>query len=243
MIELRECPFCGGPGELVERHNPMSKWKHSVDCSSPTCVANGPVEATRTDAVTAWNTRAPGSAMDGELVRKLRAKADACERVAQQMGKRAADASRRGRPDLLQDKESMEENGALYRAAADALAAQPVGGSAVGELNAQITAFEDFINHPPEYEREHRVCDYRHELWRRWEPISRRLSALAHPASAAEGWIDWKPEMLFEARLCNGSIERDELCNFNLSGEPPNGPTTIVAIRPAPALSTDGADR
>ena len=57
--ELLPCPFCGEAGELVERSNPMSKWRHSVDCAGTTCGASGPVEATKTDAIAAWNTRTP----------------------------------------------------------------------------------------------------------------------------------------------------------------------------------------
>lgn len=75
---MEPCPFCGGDGELIERHNPMSKWRHSVDCSSTTCGASGPVEATKAEAVTAWNTR-PLAARSmpsdlGRLVERLRAR-------------------------------------------------------------------------------------------------------------------------------------------------------------------------
>lgn len=55
--ELAPCPFCGSQGEVVERHNPMSKWRWSVDCRSSTCGMSGPVEATKADAIAAWNKR------------------------------------------------------------------------------------------------------------------------------------------------------------------------------------------
>lgn len=52
------CPFCGSPGELVERHNPLSKWRYSVDCTSTTCGASGPVESSAVRAWEAWSNRA-----------------------------------------------------------------------------------------------------------------------------------------------------------------------------------------
>ena len=55
--ELKACPFCRASGEVVERHNPMSKWRWSVDCNSSTCGASGPVEASRSQAIAAWNRR------------------------------------------------------------------------------------------------------------------------------------------------------------------------------------------
>ncbi len=58
MTELASCPFCGGSGEHIERHNPMSKWRHSIDCASSTCGASGPVEASKAEAVASWNARA-----------------------------------------------------------------------------------------------------------------------------------------------------------------------------------------
>lgn len=56
---LLPCPFCGCEGEVIERHNPMSKWRWSVDCGGSTCGASGPVEASKADATAAWNTRTP----------------------------------------------------------------------------------------------------------------------------------------------------------------------------------------
>lgn len=55
--ELKPCPFCGEAGRIVERHNPMSKWRFSVDCTSGICGCSGPVEATRPNAIEAWNIR------------------------------------------------------------------------------------------------------------------------------------------------------------------------------------------
>lgn len=55
------CPFCGANAYLIERHNPMSKWRWSVDCHSPTCYMSGPVAAFRQDAIAAWNHRAPAA--------------------------------------------------------------------------------------------------------------------------------------------------------------------------------------
>lgn len=52
---LLPCPFCGAGAEHIERSNPMSKWRHSVDCN--TCGASGPVEATKEQAIAAWNQR------------------------------------------------------------------------------------------------------------------------------------------------------------------------------------------
>lgn len=52
---LKPCPFCKSPAEPIERHNPMSKWRHSIDCTS--CGMSGPVEASRADAITSWNAR------------------------------------------------------------------------------------------------------------------------------------------------------------------------------------------
>lgn len=58
MTKLLRCPFCGSEAKHCERHNPMSKWRHSIDCASSTCGMSGPVEATKADAIRAWNTRA-----------------------------------------------------------------------------------------------------------------------------------------------------------------------------------------
>lgn len=55
--ELKPCPFCGGEGNVIERINPMSKWRWSVDCTTTTCGMSGPVEANKADAIAAWNTR------------------------------------------------------------------------------------------------------------------------------------------------------------------------------------------
>ena len=52
---LKPCPFCKSEAKHFERHNPMSKWRHSVDCEK--CGASGPVEATKAEAISAWNTR------------------------------------------------------------------------------------------------------------------------------------------------------------------------------------------
>lgn len=54
---LKACPFCGGGAAHIERSNPLSKWKHSVDCTSSYCGMSGPVEATKAKAIAAWNDR------------------------------------------------------------------------------------------------------------------------------------------------------------------------------------------
>lgn len=54
-MEMKPCPFCGSDAKPVERKNPMSKWKWSVDCSS--CGMSGPVEASQVAAIAAWNKR------------------------------------------------------------------------------------------------------------------------------------------------------------------------------------------
>lgn len=77
---LEPCPFCGGDGKLFERHNPMSKWRHSVDCTSTTCGASGPVEASKAEAIVAWNTRANAWAKAADRLREALRSADACLR-------------------------------------------------------------------------------------------------------------------------------------------------------------------
>lgn len=63
MSDLLPCPFCGSAAKAVERNNPMSKWRWSVDCASTTCGVSGPVEATKFEAVEAWNRHsAPNAA-------------------------------------------------------------------------------------------------------------------------------------------------------------------------------------
>ena len=71
---LLPCPFCQGAAEVIERENPMSKWRWSVDCASSQCGMSGPVTASKPDAISAWNVRAlspttlgggSGSAQDG----------------------------------------------------------------------------------------------------------------------------------------------------------------------------------
>jgi len=78
---LLRCPFCDRIALPVERHNPMSKWRWSVDCQSSTCGMSGPVEATKADAIAAWNTRAP-IAGQAELVETLLGLEQACEQLA-----------------------------------------------------------------------------------------------------------------------------------------------------------------
>lgn len=56
--ELLPCPFCQRHALPVERHNPMSGWRWSVDCQGSTCGTSGPVESSKVEAITAWNTRA-----------------------------------------------------------------------------------------------------------------------------------------------------------------------------------------
>lgn len=56
--EMKPCPFCSAPAKAIERSNPMSKWRWSVDCTSTTCGMSGPVEDSKQRAVQAWNRRA-----------------------------------------------------------------------------------------------------------------------------------------------------------------------------------------
>ena len=62
-MKLLPCPFCDNAARAVERDNPMSKWRWSVDCVSATCGMSGPVEATKSEAVEAWNRRVYPSEM------------------------------------------------------------------------------------------------------------------------------------------------------------------------------------
>lgn len=55
--ELKPCPFCGSEGEHLFHDVPLTKWKHRIVCVSTTCGMDGPVEATRFDAISAWNRR------------------------------------------------------------------------------------------------------------------------------------------------------------------------------------------
>jgi len=57
--EIKPCPFCGAGGEIIERSNPMSRWRFSVDCDGISCGVSGPVEASKSAAIAAWNTRTP----------------------------------------------------------------------------------------------------------------------------------------------------------------------------------------
>ena len=66
---LKPCPFCKSEAKHFERHNPMSKWRHSVDCEK--CGASGPVEATKAGAISAWNTRTTSLAAQDGLVEAL----------------------------------------------------------------------------------------------------------------------------------------------------------------------------
>src|SRR5271167_1920750 len=50
----RCCPFCGAHANPVERPNPLSRWRWSVDCTK--CGCSGPVEAAEMSAVIAWNS-------------------------------------------------------------------------------------------------------------------------------------------------------------------------------------------
>jgi hypothetical protein len=68
--------------------------------------------------------------------------------------------------------------------AADTLAAaikedRTGGASDVEGLYEMLLAFEDFINSPPQYEDQRMVRDYRHELYRKWEPLCRAILPFA----------------------------------------------------------------
>lgn len=58
ITELEACPFCGGLARHEDRHNPMSRWRHSIDCTSTVCGMSGPVAASVAEAVALWNRRA-----------------------------------------------------------------------------------------------------------------------------------------------------------------------------------------
>ncbi|WP_086650833.1 Lar family restriction alleviation protein [Acetobacter cibinongensis] len=57
--ELKACPFCGDAHKLVATDTDevsalvLNNW---VSCEN--CYAEGPVRAKRSEAITAWNTRA-----------------------------------------------------------------------------------------------------------------------------------------------------------------------------------------
>lgn len=57
--ELKACPFCGDAHKLVATVTDevsalvLNNW---VSCEN--CNSEGPVKATRSEAITAWNTRA-----------------------------------------------------------------------------------------------------------------------------------------------------------------------------------------
>ena len=67
---LKPCPFCKSEAKHFERHNPMSKWRHSVDCEK--CGASGPVEATKAEAISAWNTRTTSLAAQLDALKQTR---------------------------------------------------------------------------------------------------------------------------------------------------------------------------
>lgn len=85
MSALNPCPFCGSSAKPFERHNPMSKWRWSVDCD--TCGMSGPVEATKADAITAWQRCAPVP----DLLGALKGASSWLERWAQHVGRCAGD--------------------------------------------------------------------------------------------------------------------------------------------------------
>jgi len=57
MADLKTCPFCGSAPELRSSHG----W-HAVGCNTTKCPAHihALVHRSEAEAVTAWNTRAPG---------------------------------------------------------------------------------------------------------------------------------------------------------------------------------------
>ena len=54
---LKPCPFCKDPGEICPTHTGYSV-RYYVECSSGCCVRTSTF-STESEAVTAWNTRAP----------------------------------------------------------------------------------------------------------------------------------------------------------------------------------------
>lgn len=73
----------------------------------------------------------------------------------------------------------------------------PTARSGAVKVKELMCDFEDFINQPPQYEDQRMVRDYRHELYRKWEPLCRLILAAlepAEPATDAEpvAWLyDW----------------------------------------------------
>lgn len=82
--QLKSCPFCEGGAKHFERHNPMSKWRHSIDCG--TCGMSGPVEASKADAITAWNTRLAASPIGDEAGSNRAALVEIVKRLFDEMG-------------------------------------------------------------------------------------------------------------------------------------------------------------
>lgn len=65
---LLPCPFCGSDAKHQERHNPMSRWRHSIDCCSSSCGMSGPVAASKREALDLWNERALSQAGAGGVL-------------------------------------------------------------------------------------------------------------------------------------------------------------------------------
>ena len=60
MTELRECPFCGQPGEMHRAYDRDCKYSYSPGCETRYCPGEwaGLFYNTLKDAEDAWNTRA-----------------------------------------------------------------------------------------------------------------------------------------------------------------------------------------
>lgn len=230
--ELLECPFCGGEGELCSGAVCPMFWVLCRDCHA--CPGDRP---TAEEAIALWNTRAPGSAMDGEtaaFVEKLRSSAKAFREnpIYDQDGDGAY---------LTVQADECEQAASLI----EALAAQPVGGSAVGLREALEDVLRTGLNGGDNMRLAYLAAGGKaltDELVAKAEKseqaVKRALAALAHPASAAEGW---KAEDVARARELLSHVPISSMvgkCDMKGWTATKNELARVIA-----ALSTDGADR
>lgn len=57
-------------------------------------------------------------------------------------------------------------------------------------LRTMVGEFEDFINEPPQYEDQRMVRDYRHEAYRKWEPLCRATLSLLAEITALQAKME-----------------------------------------------------